>query len=241
MITEILNKRININLPTFVCDNPLSNKIPQPLPKSHSFMVFAGSAGSGKTSTALGLLTTKGKNACYRGVFHNIIIMIPKSSLSSLKKNPFKDLDDEKIFNKLTFNSLNEVYDMVKNYSDENENTLLYIDDMTASLKDNDVQKLFSLMINNRRHLRLSIWMLVQTYKSVPLTLRKTITHLFQYKPNNKAEVRSIFDELLFYPKEIYEEVLQYVYKKKYDFLFANIQNRKLYRKFNELILENKI
>lgn len=239
MIKEIANDKINLSLPQFLCDTPLSNRIPQPLPANHSFVVFAGSAGSGKTSTAIGLLTTKGKKACYRGVFHNIIVMMPKSSLASLRKNPFHDLDEEKIFHELTYETLNDVYELVQDYADEDENTLLFIDDMTASLKDLEVQKLFSLLINNRRHLRLTIWMLVQTYKSIPLTLRKTISHLFQYKPTNKAEVSSIFEELLFYPKEIYEKVLRHVYQKKHDFLFADIGTRKLYRKFNELLLEN--
>ena len=88
-----------------------------------------------------------------------MIIVIPKHSFQSMSPadNPFLALDKEKIY-------------LIMGYAQEEEDTkLLPIDDYASEMKNGDVLKLLNSLINNRRHLRLSIWMGVQTYKSIPL------------------------------------------------------------------------
>ena len=90
---------------SLVCDSDLKG-IPYPLPGNdggHFAMIISGKPKSGKSTLALGLLTTKGKKRVYRGKFDNIIIFVPKHSLSSLKDNPFEDLDASKQFHELTY------------------------------------------------------------------------------------------------------------------------------------------
>ena len=73
-------------------------------------------------------------------------------------------------------------------YAQEEEDTLLLIDDYASELKNNCLLKLLNSLVNNRRHLRLSIWMGVQTYKSIPLSNRKTINVLVLFKCMNKEQ-----------------------------------------------------
>jgi hypothetical protein len=61
--------------------------------------------------------------------------------------------------------------------------------------------KLLNDLVNNRRHLRTSIIMLVQFYNSIPLTNRKSITHLALFKSGNNAEYNSAIGELVSFKK----------------------------------------
>ncbi len=236
-ITEIKND-LQLDIPDFVCDKSLGDHIQQPFPNSHHFLCLCGPPGFGKTSLAMGLLSTKGKYRQYRKVFHNIYLFMPKHSQSSLKKSPFKNHDEEKIFDELNYQNLEDVYGKVKGGAEEDQNNLLILDDMTADLKNHENLKFFMMLINNRRHLRLSIWILVQSYIAIPLNLRKTISHLVMFKPANKKEYISLFEELLHLPKDVAEAVTQYVYKGKHDFLFVNIFTGELYKNFNKLLVD---
>lgn len=53
-ISEVDNP-LHITPPKLLCDTPLSDKIPDPLPNKSHFMVIVGSPGSGKTSTMVSL------------------------------------------------------------------------------------------------------------------------------------------------------------------------------------------
>jgi hypothetical protein len=49
----------------------------------------------------------------YRKMFHKTIAVIPSSSLNSLKSNPVDDLPDDQRFEELTYETLEDVIDMV--------------------------------------------------------------------------------------------------------------------------------
>ena len=90
MILEKKNK-IQLSLPRVLADVKLSPRVKHPMPNTSGFALgIVGSAGSGKTSTLVSLIKSKD---VYRKRFHNIITVIPSSSLDSLQSNPFKDLD----------------------------------------------------------------------------------------------------------------------------------------------------
>ncbi|CAM9636861.1 unnamed protein product [Heterosigma akashiwo] len=231
-ITELTNeKAVNFNPPSFTVDNIIGD-IPEPFPNQASFMVFCGKSRSGKTSLMINLITSK---RMYRGKFDNILVISPQHSLASMKNNIFESLDDDKIKHEMDYETLDHIHDKIEDYASEGENNLLIIDDMTAHLKNRDVQKLLSMMINNRRHLRLSIWMLVQTYRSIPLHIRKTINYLIMYSPSNKKETSSIWEELLTISKDEFDEIISYVFQKKYEYLVIDTDAHVFFKKFNEL------
>ena len=81
----------------------------------------------------------------------------------------------------------------------------------------------------NRRHYRLSIICLVQSYNAMPLPIRKTISHLACYKPRNKKEMAAIWEELIFLDKETGEALQRFVFDKPYSFLYACADTNILY------------
>ena len=166
-------------------------------------MVFCGKSRSGKSSLITSILTNR---RIYRNAFHNVIICIPKHSFSSMseKDNPFLALDKEKVYHDFNYDVLDHIYNQIVTYACEEEDTLLLIDDYASELKNGDLLKLLNSLVNNRRHLRLSIWMSVQTYKSIPLSNRKTINVLVLFKCSNKAEIKAIWEEMTFLVKNVF-------------------------------------
>ena len=120
-------------------------------------------------------------------------------------------------------------------YAAEEEDTLLLIDDFASELKNGDVLKLLNSLINNRRHLRLSVIMSVQTYKSIPLSNRKTINILVLFKCTNKAEIKSIWEEMSFLSKDTFFDLLMYVFQKPFDYLVLDRDNNEYYRRWNKI------
>jgi len=225
-----------------VCDSDLKG-IPYPIPGhdgGHWCTIISGKPKSGKSTLALGMLSTKGKDKVYRGKYDHIIIFVPQHSLSSLKHNPFEDLDKSKTFNELTTDNLNNAFEQIKQNSEAGETTLLYLDDMASDLKQNmRTQELFNRLCFNRRHLKVSIMFLTQTYKSIPVNCRKTASHLILYRTNNKMENQAVFDEVMFMDKNDIDELLEYVYDKPFQFLFIDVNNGALHKCFNPLLISD--
>ena len=76
-------------------------------------------------------------------------------------KNPFIALDNEKIFHEFKYDILEQIYNQIMQYAENEEDTLLLIDDYASELKNGDVLKLLNTLVNNGRHLRFTIWMSV--------------------------------------------------------------------------------
>ena len=64
-------------------------------------------------------------------------------------------------------------------------------------MKDANLLRPLLMCVNNRRHLRLSILESVQTYKSVPIALYKTVNVHVSLKINNKSEIKAIYDKII--------------------------------------------
>lgn len=225
---------------SLVCDSDLKG-IPYPLAGhdgGHFAMIVSGKPKSGKSTLALGLLTTKGKKKVYRGKYDNIIIFVPKHSLSSLKNNPFEDLDASKQFHELTTENLMKAYTMIKKNSEMGETTLLFLDDMASDLKQNmRTQEIFNRICFNRRHLKTSIMFLVQTFKSIPPNCRKTASHLILFRNYNKLENTAVFEEIMFMDRDTTDKLFEYVYDKPYQFLYIDVNNGVLHKNFNPLLI----
>jgi DNA replication protein DnaC len=69
---------------------------------------------------------------------------------------------------KCLLSNLNEIYDKLEISTLENESSLLILDDVGASLKNNSIQTLLRKLIYNRRHLKGHIIILLQSFMSCP-------------------------------------------------------------------------
>lgn len=224
--------KLKLRPPEFVCDKPIHKQIEPPLPCGHFFMLILGSAGSGKTSMLVNLLTSK---QAYRKVFHAVHVIMPSHSVASLKKNIFKD--HPRMHDDLTPVTLDKIIERIKEDAEEEHNSLLVMDDVTASLKNKEIQKMLKQLIFNRRHLRTSIIVLAQTYSALPLPVRKTVSHFVAYSPRNKKEFASIFEELIFLDKDTAARLQRFVFDRPYAFLYGDVNTHSLFKNFDRIII----
>ena len=219
---------LNFKPPDFLCDKCIHTQITPPLPSTAHAMLICGAPGSGKTSMMVSLLQEK---QAYKKAFDQVFVVMPPSSARSLKKNIFEDHD--KMFDDLDVSTLDTILDQTRESTKEKLNSLVIIDDFGAALKDNEIQRQLKELIWNRRHLRTSIWILVQSYISVPLQLRKAVSHIIAYKPRNKIEFHKIFEELVQLPREIAHSLSRFIFDVKYNFMFLDCTSGEIYKKFD--------
>ena len=132
-----------------------------------------------------------------------------------------------------------KIYHKIQGFSDKNEKTLLFMDDVTAQLKASKIIiETLKKMIYNRRHLKLAIIITSQSYINIPSDVRKNISNIVIFKPS-KREFSVLFDELLQSKKTIYEKIMHYVYDNKHNFMTCNIESQRLYKNFDEIIIHN--
>ena len=239
MIEIKKNKEPKLNRPSFSVDGKLNDKLDEfeltkYINRSH-FSVFLGKAGSGKSSLIISFLKTK---TLFYKTYHNIFVFMPPNSRKSIKDTFFdKYLPADQIFDELDYENLDEVYNRSRTNADEGFRTLIILDDVQKSLKDKDIQKLLLNMINNRRHLRITIWFACQTYKSIPQQVRMGITDLFLFKVNKK-EMENIFEEQIENHKDMFVEILKVAYIEPHDFLYVNTLEQKVFKNFDEIIIK---
>ena len=245
-IKEIVNNDVNPVVPGFSCDEPLDShrkdKIPYPLPNKHHFMAIVAPPRAGKSSLAVGLLSTKKnkkskRKALYRGIWDKIYLIAPSSSMRSLKKNIFEELDGSQIADELNVETLERFEKQFEKNSAEDETSLLLIDDQAEQLKSRENQFMLNKLIQNRRHKKLSIWILSQVMNKIPLPTRKLIDNLILIgKPRNLKEARSIFEEMVFMETKHADAIMDYAFQKPHDNLMINTETGELFRNFNKLI-----
>jgi len=220
--------------PEFSCDNPIHKQIVPSFPCTPLFLTIAEFAGSGKTSMLVNLLMNP---HVYKKAFHAVHCIIPAHSVAFLKYNIFAK--HSRMHDEMNFATLELIDEQVMRGGEEKLNNLFIMDEVTAFLKNLDVQMLLKKPIYNRRHYRLSIICLVQSYKAMPLASRKMISHLACYKPRNKKEMAAMWEELIFLNKETGEALHRFVFDKPYSFLFACADTNELYKKFDRILIKD--
>ena len=232
------SKLQHLDLPVFNCDELLGKKIPPPFPNQCFFMIIVGKPRSGKSSLAISLLQTK-KPRVYRKIFDNIITCIPPASVRSLRKNPFKDLAPGHVKAELSEGTVADVIETAKEYAEEGDQTLFFIDDQSAYLKSKEVQVLLRDAVNNRRHYHLSIMLLSQNLLSIPLDVRKSVTHAIMFKcPFREWDV--FCNEYLdAFDNEERRELYNFVFDRDHNFIFVDLASGEVYKKFDQIVFDN--
>jgi hypothetical protein len=223
----------NLKIPKFKCDGVIDPNIPTPLPNQSFSMLVVGPPRSGKTSIIISLLTNR---KYYKKKFNNIYVIAPQTSLDSLKSNPFKDLSDEKKFDNLSMEALDSVINMSHEARENDEIQLLYMDDVASELKNIEIQKLFNHVVWNRRHMNLSVICISQSVIAIPPNVRRTVSHIIYFKPNNMRDYNIFCEEYLSWlNNEERRQLYKFAFREKNDFLYIDVVNNKLYKKFDEI------
>jgi len=227
-----------LKIPKFSVDTELDEKLNNfeltKLLNKSNFTLFLGKAGSGKSSLLISFLQT---NSLFKRVYNNIFLFMPSNSRSSIKNGFFdKNIPEENIFDDVTIENLQKVYNEAQEYALENYNTLIIFDDVQKYFKGEN-EKLLLHIINNRRHARLSIWVACQTFNSIPKQVRQGLTNLFIFKVN-KNEMENIFIEMVEQHKKFFLDITNYVFDKEHNFLFLDTNSQRLFKNFDELFIK---
>jgi hypothetical protein len=204
-------------------DKQLHKNLKEPLSSIQSgrLILIAGSAGSGKTSALVNMFImppcekTKQKMSL-KGCFDNIFVVSP--SMGSFKKNVFKDVSEE-----YCFDDLLEFLDNYREIIDQDEEeTAVILDDVGSQIRTKEVLAKFNKMIHNRRHQRLTLFVIVQTIGMVVPAIRDSVNILIVFKPKSIREKELIYD-LTSLPKKYMEEFFQAMFKNRYDCLLVDM------------------
>jgi hypothetical protein len=241
-ITLKKNKGIDLKPPEFICDNDIGDHLNNHDMLKHlnkfTFNGFIGKPASGKTSLMIAMLTSKKDKRIFRKTFNNILLVMPETSRNSLKKNIFEKHPQDKMYEELNYESITDIYNKLNEYSKQKETTMLILDDVGATLKNTSIQTILRKIIYNRRHLKVSIFILLQSFMSLPKEIRKLFNNIFMFKPS-KVEFENLFDELFETKKELAVDIMNFVYKNPHDYLMLNVDTQKMYKDFDEIIINN--
>ena len=242
MISLKKNKGLNLKTPEFLCDGNLAEHLNKyDMLKNFNgyyFSGFIGRPGSGKTSLLVSMLTGRKKDKVFRKVFNNVVLVMPTTSRNSMKKNIFKAHVPERMFDELDYKTINTIHKQLLHSSEENESTLLILDDVGAMLKRPEIQETFRKIIYNRRHLKCAIIILLQSYMSIPKEIRKLFNNVVCFKPP-KTEFINLFEELFETKKELAQEIMSFTYKDPHDWLLLNVPSQRLFKSFDEIIVHD--
>lgn len=229
-----------LNRPAFSVDTELAPKLNayeiSKLMNKSNFTLFLGKPGSGKTTQLLSLLNTK---SLFKGVFHDIFVVMGPNSRASVKGNFFDEIPGETTFDTLDVESLQNIYDNVRANAEDGYLSLLFLDDVQSAFKNKDVLKLLLHMANNRRHLRLSIWTANQTFKSIPKQIRQVLTNAFIWKCS-KSETENIFEELVETHRDKFDDICRLVYTDPHSFMFIDLPSSRIFSGWDEVLIESK-
>lgn len=235
MIVEEPNE-INISVPAFDVDSILHPQIPTPLPNSSFSMAIIAPPGSGKTSLLTSFICQTDP-PLYKGVFDKVYLFQPLTSFNSMKDNPFKG--HPRVYHELDEQALFAVQTEIEKSAKSKQNSLVIIDDYMAELKNKEIQKIFVRFVANRRHLRMSVIFLTQTFRSIPLSLRKNIGNWILFKASSKREIESIGDEIGM-SKQDFDKLYNYIFaagSERHQFMYID-SSTNVYKKFSKLTIK---
>lgn len=238
----IKHDKPKLKMPEFKVDEKLSKFLDDdPLLKNmnKSFTCgLIGKAGSGKTSLLIGFVQTKNK---LRKVFHHIYVFMPSTSRQSMKNNIFEVLPEDQLYEGVSYEILNEVYEKLLESTENNQRSLLIFDDVQSYLKNREVEVNLLHIIANRRHLRASIFIVAQNYNKIPKNIRQSFTDIFLFNIG-KEEYNNLYEENVNISKDDFFDKLLPMYrniKKEESNSFIYIHDKDtFFVNYNELIFD---
>lgn len=199
-----------------------------------SFNIILGKMGSGKTSLITNYIKT-----IFRKAFEHIIVFMPASSRRSIENDIYgKQLPPDDLYDTLTEEGLDEVINKLEENSENEENTLLIIDDFQAALKDPDVQVRLQKIVTRMRHMRCTIFILQQNFQKLPKFLRELVTNVITFNVG-KSQLNKLFEETVQIDKDKYQKLIDLAFVDKNDYIIINVNgSRNIYKGFDRIVFD---
>ena len=237
------NKKLDLKSPRFLVDHNLNKEI-EPYDVLNflnraSANAFVGTSGSGKTSLMYSfLMNTKPK--IWKKQFENIIVVMPQASRNSLKNNIFdKYVESSNLYDDLTEDAIDRITEQITDNATDGYNTLLILDDVASALKNPYIAKKLQHLVYAYRHYKTVILILVQTLKTIPLSIRKNLTNLVVFHKPRISEWDAITEEFLEMEKKESQKLYDLIFDKKYGWTLINLNSGRIFKEFDEVLYKN--
>jgi len=229
-------KKVKMLVDEVIDEKIMKYPMPADVFSKTSFNIILGKMGSGKTS-----LITNFVKTIFKKAFEHIYVFIPLGSRRSIENDIFgKQLPPDDLYDTLTEEGLDEVIEKLEENSENEENSLLIIDDFQAALKQPDIQMRLQKIVTRMRHMRCSIFILQQNFQKLPKFLRELVTNVITFNIG-KSQLNKLFDETVQIDKDKYQALVDLAFKEKNDYIIINVNgNRNIYKGFDRIVFDEK-
>lgn len=215
-LTEIIKKKPEGTYNVNNCDT-----IEEPLisPYEAPFYIIVGSPASGKTALWIRMLTNK-DNHFWNKRYDKVYVF--SGSLNTIEQ---LDLPENQVFSEVKEDTLKDIieYNTELLNKDSTHRALIIFDDLVNQLNDKKLKPLLLTLLYNRRHRGMfSVVIITQKFNRLDLKYRGQANGYFIFKPINKKEINSIFDEIVDVDKETFDKITKHTWDKRFNFLFIN-------------------
>jgi len=168
-----------------------------------------------------------------------MIVFIPTGSRRSIENDIYgKHLPDADLYDALTANNLDEVIEKLEENSENEENTLIIIDDFQSALKDPDVLARLQKIVTRMRHMRTTIFILQQNFQKMAKFMRELVTNVITFNVG-KSQLDKLFEETVQLDKNKFQALIDLAFQERNDWIAINVNgNRNVYRMFDRIVLE---
>jgi hypothetical protein len=204
------------------------DKLDPILLKPPFLLIINGSVRSGKSNMIINMIYN---DNFYKKVFDNIVYISPTVNLD----NTLQHLDEDiiKVDNpEYLDETLKKIVESQEDIENENEHTLIIIDDCLGFLKRGSY---LTYLATRYRHFRISLIITSQDFRSVPNIIRANASGYLIFKTSNKKEYKKLEDEFgSLFPN--FQELYEMCTNKLYSFMFLNLRNLNVYSDFEKLV-----
>lgn len=201
-----------------------------------SFNVICGKMGQGKTTLITNLVKT-----VFKKCFEHIILFMPAGSRRSIENDIYgKNIPSSDIYDTLSDETLDEAIDKIEENAENDENTLIIIDDFQAALKMPEIQSRLQKIVTRMRHMRTTIFILQQNFQKLPKFLRELVTNVITFNIG-KSQLNKLFEETVQLDADKFQALVDLAFKEKNDWIAINVNgNRNVYRGFDRIVFDDE-
>lgn len=199
--------------------------------------ILLAPTASGKSTQILNYLESP---FFYKDIFESVYFISPTirydKTLKAIYDNDeyIKIEEDEELENLDTI--LEDIIESQKEQDeDERKHILIVIDDAIQYLKKS---KVLNYLLTKNRHWKISVLLSVQSWRAVPLRARSNCSSVVVSHLYNKKEYDALFDELGSSFKDFQHYYNIATSGNKYDMLYIDNRNIKLYHNYDKLLWE---
>jgi len=227
-------KKVKMNVDDIIDDKLMKYPMSADLFSRTSFNIILGKMGQGKTS-----LITNFVKTIFRRAFEHMIVFIPTGSRKSIENDIYgKHIPEADLYDALTAENLDEVIEKLEENSENEENTLIIIDDFQSALKDPDVLARLQKIVTRMRHMRTTIFILQQNFQKMAKFMRELVTNVITFNVG-KSQLDKLFEETVQLDKNKFQALIDLAFQERNDWIAINVNgNRNVYRMFDRIVLE---